>query len=129
MSRPLASGLLTGKLNAQSTFESDDHRRFNRDGEAFDKGETFSGVPYEIGLQAVDQWRTVVPAGQTLAQTALRWTLMFDAVTCAIPGARTPEQARANAAASDLPPIDAATMRAVEAVYARHIRAHVHPLW
>ncbi len=126
---PLASGLLTGKLNAQSTFESDDHRRFNRDGEAFDKGETFSGVPYEIGLQAVDQLRTFVPAGQTLAQTALRWTLMFDAVTCAIPGARTPEQARANAAAATLPPLDRRTMDAVRQVYDDRIRAHVHQSW
>jgi aryl-alcohol dehydrogenase-like predicted oxidoreductase len=126
---PLASGLLTGKLTAASAFAADDHRRFNRNGEAFDKGETFSGVPFDVGLAAVDELRRLVPAGQTLAQFALRWTLMLDAVTCAIPGARTPEQARANAAAADLPPIDAATMRAVEAIYDRRIRAHVHGSW
>ena len=126
---PLASGLLTGKLTAASTFEAGDHRGFNRNGEAFDKGETFSGVPYEVGLAAVDELRPLVPAGQSMAQFALRWTLMFDAVTCAIPGARTPEQAHANAGASDLPPIDAATMDAVRGVYDRYIREHVHRLW
>src|SRR5262245_61812415 len=103
---PLASGLLTGKLSAASQFAADDHRRFNRQGEQFDKGETFSGVPFEVGLEAVEELRALVPTGITLAQFALRWTLMFDAVTCAIPGARTPEQARANAAAADLPSVD-----------------------
>ena len=126
---PLASGLLTGKLTAASTFAPDDHRRFNRHGEAFDKGETFSGVPYDVGLAAVEELRPLVRPGETMAQFALRWTLMFDAVTCAIPGARTPEQARANAAASELPPIDAKTMDAVRGVYDRRIRAHVHELW
>jgi len=126
---PLASGLLTGKLTAASTFAADDHRGFNRNGEAFDKGETFSGVPYDVGLAAVEELRVLVPAGQTLAQFALRWTLMFDAVTCAIPGARTPDQARANAVAAGLPAIDDATMASVEQVYDRHIRPLVHPLW
>ena len=126
---PLASGLLTGKLSAASTFEADDHRRFNRQGEAFDKGETFSGVPYDAGLAAVDELRPLVRPGETMAQFALRWTLMFDAVTCAIPGARTPDQARANAAASGLPAIDARTMDAVRGVYDRRIRDHVHRLW
>jgi aryl-alcohol dehydrogenase-like predicted oxidoreductase len=126
---PLASGLLTGKLSPSSAFAEDDHRRFNRDGEAFDKGETFSGVPYDVGLEAVEELRAFVPSGSSLAQLALRWILMFDAVTCAIPGARTPDQARANAAASDLPPLDQSTMDAVRAIYDTRIRAHVHGLW
>jgi len=126
---PLASGLLTGKLSPSSAFAEDDHRRFNRGGEAFDKGETFSGVPYDVGLEAVEEFRAFVPSGSTLGQLALRWILMFDAVTCAIPGARTPEQARANAAASGLPPLDQRTMDAVRAIYDTRIRAHVHGLW
>ena len=126
---PLASGLLTGKLSVMSEFAADDHRRFNRNGEEFDKGETFSGVPYEVGLRAVEELKALVPSGATLAQLALRWILMFDAVTCAIPGARTPEQARANAAAADLPALDPRTMRAVQQVYNTHIRAHVHGSW
>jgi aryl-alcohol dehydrogenase-like predicted oxidoreductase len=116
-------------MTASSTFAADDHRRFNRNGEAFDKGETFSGVPFDAGLAAVEELRPFVPGGQTMAQFALRWTLMFDAVSCAIPGARTPEQARSNAAAADLPPIDPETMRAVEEVYDRRIRPHVHGSW
>jgi len=126
---PLASGLLTGKLSPSSAFAEDDHRRFNREGEAFDKGETFSGVPYDVGLEAVEELRAFVPSGSSLGQLALRWILMFDAVTCAIPGARTPDQARANAAASDLPPLDQSTMDAVRAIYDTRIRAHVHGLW
>ena len=126
---PLASGLLTGKLTPQSTFAADDHRSFNRQGEAFDKGETFSGIPYETGLRAVDDLRTLVPDGASLAQIALRWILMFDGVTCAIPGARTPEQARANAAAADLPSLDAKTMSGVRRVYDERLRQHVHALW
>ena len=126
---PLASGLLTGKLSAASAFASDDHRFFNRDGEAFDKGETFSGVPYDLGLRAVEELKPLVPAGATLAQFALRWILMFDAVTCAIPGARTPVQARANARAVDIPPLDDRTMCAVRDVYDRLIRPCVHGSW
>ncbi len=126
---PLASGLLTGKLSAASRFAEDDHRTFNREGEAFDKGETFSGVPYDVGLVAVEELRPFVPAEATLAQLALRWTLMFDAVTCAIPGARTPEQARSNAAAADLPALDRKTMDAARDIYVRHIRGHVHASW
>jgi len=126
---PLASGLLTGKLSPSSEFAEDDHRRFNREGEAFDKGETFSGVPYDVGLEAVERLRAFVPPGSSLAQLALRWILMFDAVTCAIPGARTPDQARANAAASELPPLDQSTMDAVRAIYDTRIREHVHGLW
>ena len=103
---PLASGLLTGKFTRESSFAADDHRLFNRHGEAFDMGETFSGVDFETGLDAVEELRSLVPEGATLAQLALRWILMFDAVSTVIPGAKTPEQARANAAAADLPPLD-----------------------
>ena len=126
---PLASGLLTGKLTRASTFASDDHRSFNRNGEAFDKGETFSGVPYEVGLEAVERLRPLVPEGSTMSQLALKWTLMFEAVSCAIPGARTPQQARDNAAAADLPPLAPATMAAVRAVYDERVRPLVHPSW
>jgi len=126
---PLASGLLTGKLSASSTFAADDHRQFNRQGESFDKGETFSGVPYEVGLAAVEALRPLVPGGASLAQFALRWILMWDAVTCAIPGARTPEQARTNAGAAALPPLDALHMAAVRDVYDEYIREHVHASW
>ncbi|HYN04824.1 MAG TPA: aldo/keto reductase [Vicinamibacteria bacterium] len=126
---PLASGLLTGKLTRASTFASDDHRSFNRNGEAFDKGETFSGVPYEVGLEAVERLRPLVPAGSTMSQLALKWTLMFEAVSCAIPGAKTPQQARDNAAAADLPPLAPATMAAVRAVYDEKLRPLVHPSW
>ena len=126
---PLASGLLTGKLRADSQFAPTDHREYNREGQAFDQGETFSGVPYETGLAAVERLRPLVPPGATLAQLALRWILMFDAVSCAIPGAKTPAQARDNAAAADLPPLDAATMTAVQSVYDDAIRGHVHHRW
>jgi aryl-alcohol dehydrogenase-like predicted oxidoreductase len=126
---PLASGLLTGKLKADSTFAADDHRAFNRDGAAFDKGETFSGVPYGVGLEAVERFRPLVPEGATLAQTALRWILGFDAVSCVIPGAKTPAQARDNAAAADLPPLSPATMDAVRAIYDALVREHVHAGW
>jgi aryl-alcohol dehydrogenase-like predicted oxidoreductase len=126
---PLASGMLTGKLTKASAFAADDHRSFNRDGAAFDKGETFSGVPYDVGLEAVERLRPLVPAGASLAQLALRWTLMFEAVSCVIPGAKTPRQARENAAAADLPPLSPATMAAVKAVYEERIRALVHTSW
>ena len=102
---PLASGLLTGKLSPASAFEANDHRRFNRHGEAFDVGETFAGVDYDTGLAVVEQLRTLVPEGATLAQTALRWILQHEGVTATIPGAKTPDQARANAAAADLAPL------------------------
>ena len=126
---PLASGLLTGKLRPDSTFAADDHRAFNRDGAAFDKGETFSGVPFGVGLEAVERLRPLVPESATLAQTALRWILEFDAVSCVIPGARTPAQAAANAAAADLPSLSPATMDAVRAVYDALVRQHVHASW
>ncbi len=126
---PLASGLLTGKLTAQSRFAADDHRSFNREGEAFDKGETFSGVPYELGLEVVERLRRLVPSGATLAQLALRWILMFDAVSCAIPGAKTIEQARANAVAAALPELPPETMAAVRALYDEKLRSVVHASW
>ena len=126
---PLASGLLTGKLRRDSTFAADDHRQFNREGQLFDKGETFSGVPYEAGLDAVERLRPLVPPGATLTQLALRWILMFDAVTCAIPGAKNEEQARDNARAISLAPLDDGAMKAVRAVYDEDIRAHVHGSW
>jgi aryl-alcohol dehydrogenase-like predicted oxidoreductase len=126
---PLASGLLTGKLSRRSRFADDDHRAFNRNGEAFDKGETFSGVPYDVGLEAVEAIRPLVPPHATLSQIALRWILMFDAVTCAIPGAKTAAQARDNAGAADLPPLTPETMAAVKRVYDERIRDHVHRGW
>jgi aryl-alcohol dehydrogenase-like predicted oxidoreductase len=126
---PLASGLLSGKMTKQSSFARDDHRAFNRNGEAFDKGETFSGVPFEVGLQVVERLRPLVPAGATLAQLALRFILMYDAVSCAIPGAKTEEQARANAAAADLAPLSPETMRAVERIYDEAVRPLVHSSW
>jgi aryl-alcohol dehydrogenase-like predicted oxidoreductase len=126
---PLASGLLTGKLARTTTFAQDDHRNFNRHGESFDVGETFSGVDYDTGLQAVEALRALMPQGMTLAQFALRWILMFDAVSCAIPGAKTPEQAIANAQAADLPPLTDAQMQGVRDIYDRLIRPLVHQRW
>jgi aryl-alcohol dehydrogenase-like predicted oxidoreductase len=126
---PLVSGLLTGKMRPDTTFAPNDHRQYNRHGEAFDVGETFAGVPYDVGLAAVKELRLLVPAGATMAQMALRWILMFDAVTCAIPGAKRPSQAAANVTASDLPPLSEATMAAVRDVYDRMIRPHVHQRW
>ena len=126
---PLASGLLTGKLTSQSKFAADDHRAFNRHGEEFDRGETFSGVDYETGLQAVEELRSLMPAGMTMAQFALRWILMFEAVSCAIPGARRPAQAEDNARAADFPPLTDETMRAIKEIYDHRIRAFVHHYW
>lgn len=126
---PLASGLLTGKMTAQTAFSPDDHRSYNRHGEAFDMGETFSGVPYQVGLAAVEELRTLVPEGVTMAQWALRWILMFDQVSVVIPGAKNPGQARDNAAAADLAPLSAESMEAVRRVYDNLIRPHVHHRW
>ena len=126
---PLASGLLTGKLRADSQFSADDHRAFNRHGEAFDLGETFAGVPFDVGLQAVEALRPLVPQGATLAQFALRWILMFDAVTTVIPGAKNRQQVGQNAAAAELPPLTDEQMTAVRQVYDRTIRHHVHHRW
>jgi aryl-alcohol dehydrogenase-like predicted oxidoreductase len=126
---PLASGLLSGKYTPQTTFGADDHRTFNRHGELFDVGETFAGVPFEVGLDAVEELRPVVPDGASMAQFALRWILMHDAVTTVIPGARNPEQARANAAAASLARLDASVMAHVAAVYEQRIAPYVHQRW
>ncbi|MBZ0296336.1 MAG: aldo/keto reductase [Anaerolineae bacterium] len=126
---PLSSGMLTGKMTRQTTFSKDDHRAFNREGEAFDKGETFSGVDYDLSLQAVDELRPLVPEGATMAQLALRWILMFDAVSCVIPGAKRPSQVVDNIGAADLPPLSDETMQRVEAIYNQYIREQVHHRW
>jgi aryl-alcohol dehydrogenase-like predicted oxidoreductase len=126
---PLASGLLTGKMRADTEFAASDHRNYNRHGEAFDVGETFAGVDYATGLAAVDEIEALRPADATMAQFALRWILMHDGVSTAIPGAKNPTQAVANAAASDLDALDGATMAAVEGVYDRSIRSQVHARW
>jgi aryl-alcohol dehydrogenase-like predicted oxidoreductase len=126
---PLASGLLTGKFSRSSEFHADDHRNFNRHGEAFDVGETFSGVDYETGLDAVDEIKKLKPEGASMAQFALRWITMFDAVTCAIPGAKRPSQAEDNFGAADLPPLSDAMMDGVKAIYDKYIRNPVHFMW
>ncbi len=126
---PLASGLLTGKMTPRTEFAEDDHRNYNRHGEAFDVGETFSGVPYEVGLQAVEELKAAIPAGYSMVQAALRWITMFNAVTCAIPGAKRPAQARENFAAGDMAPLPEPLMDKVQAVYDAYIREHVHHLW
>lgn len=126
---PLASGLLTGKMTAQTTFEKDDHRAFNRQGEAFDRGETFAGVDFHTGLQAVEELRALVPQGMSMAQFALRWILMFEAVSCAIPGGKRPSQVKDNATAASLPLLDQAVMTQVRALYNRSIRPQVHQRW
>ncbi len=126
---PLASGLLTGKMTRQTTFEADDHRNFNRKGEAFDVGETFAGLEYETGLDAVDEIKKLLPEGATMPQFALRWILMFDAVTCAIPGAKNPKQASDNVAAADLPPLSDETMRRIREIYGEYARPQVHHRW
>jgi aryl-alcohol dehydrogenase-like predicted oxidoreductase len=126
---PLASGMLTGKLRADSQFASDDHRNFNRHGEAFDVGETFSGVDYKTGLEAVEEIRQLVPAGTAMTQFALRWILMFDAVTCAIPGGKRPEQVAENCKASDLPGIPMEVMQKVKGIYDARVKGLVHQRW
>jgi len=126
---PLASGLLTGKLNPDWQFAADDHRRFNRHGEAFDVGETFAGVPFEVGLAAVAAIRPLVPPGASMAQFALRWILMHEAVSCAIPGAKNPQQVMDNAHAAALPPLAAEVMAQCAALYQHTIKPHVHHRW
>lgn len=126
---PLSSGMLTGKMTRKTTFEEDDHRRFNRHGEEFDRGETFSGLDYEIGLQAVDELRALVPADMTMAQMALRWILMAPAVTCAIPGAKRPDQVEENVRAADQPPLSDEAMGQIRAIYDRLVRPRVHQYW
>lgn len=126
---PLASGLLTGKMKPSTTFDADDHRKYNREGESFDRGETFAGVDYDAGLKAVDELRPLVPPGWSMAQFALRWILMHDAVSCTIPGAKNPSQAEDNSAAADLPAITADVMDEVEKIYINDIRDSVHHYW
>jgi aryl-alcohol dehydrogenase-like predicted oxidoreductase len=126
---PLASGLLSGKISRDTAFAKDDHRNFNRNGEAFDVGETFAGVPFDVGLQAVEEIRRLVPEGASMAPFALKWILMNEAVTVVIPGARNEEQARGNAAAAELAAISADTMDATKEIYARLIAPHVHQRW
>ncbi len=126
---PLASGLLSGKFKRDTKFAQNDHRQFNRNGEAFDVGETFSGVPYEKGLDAVEKIRPLVSGDTTMAKFALRWILMFDAVTVAIPGARNPEQARSNAEAIELAPLTADIMDKIREIYQQDIKPYVHQRW
>jgi aryl-alcohol dehydrogenase-like predicted oxidoreductase len=126
---PLASGLLTGEYTTDTAFGEGDHRNFNRAGAAFDKGETFSGVPYGIGLEAVQKLKALLGTTEPLTALALRWILMFDEVSTVIPGASRPEQAEANISAADLPPLTASQMDAVQDVYGDYIKPHVHQLW
>lgn len=126
---PLSSGMLTGKLTRGSTFAADDHRAFNRQGAAFDRGETFSGIDYETQLLAVDELKKFVPAGISLAQFALRWIQMFEAVSCAIPGGRRPAQVEENCAAADLPALDSATMQAIRQLYEARLKPFAHHYW
>ena len=126
---PLASGLLTGKFSRESKFAPEDHRNFNRHGQAFDVGETFSGIDYDIALAAVDQIRTLVPEGMSMTDLALRWILMFDAVSCAIPGGKRPDQVVSNCRASELPPLSPETMRMIEGIYRDKIKPLVHQRW
>ncbi len=126
---PLASGLLTGKMKPDTKFEEDDHRGFNRHGESFDRGETFSGVDYQTGLETVDELRGLVPAGMSMTQFSLRWILMFEAVTCAIPGARKEAQAEENIRAADFPALSKGSMAKTRNLYERNIRDSVHHYW
>jgi aryl-alcohol dehydrogenase-like predicted oxidoreductase len=126
---PLASGLLTGKLGRDSSFPKDDHRNFNRRGEAFDIGETFSGVDYDLGLEAVEEIRKLLPAGVSMSQFALRWILMFDAVSCAIPGGKRPEQVAENCQSSEMPPLTEEAMAGVRRIYESKIRPLVGARW
>jgi aryl-alcohol dehydrogenase-like predicted oxidoreductase len=126
---PMASGLLTGKMTKQTAFDASDHRSYNRHGESFDVGETFAGVDFDAGLAFVEELRALVPGDATMAQMALRWILMFDGVTAAIPGAKSPEQARGNAAAADLAAIASATLERIRAMYEKSIKPLVHQRW
>jgi aryl-alcohol dehydrogenase-like predicted oxidoreductase len=126
---PLASGLLTGGLSADTEFPENDHRNFNRDGDAFDVGETFAGVPYEDGLEAVDAVEPLVPDGMSMAQFTLRWILDHDAVSTVIPGSSSPEHVRDNVAAAALPRLPADRHAAVRDVYDEFVRGHVHQRW
>ncbi|MBA2534479.1 MAG: aldo/keto reductase [Rubrobacter sp.] len=126
---PLASGLLSGKMTADRAFAEDDHRNFNREGEAFDRGETFSGVDFETGLGAAEELKEVVPEGNTLARFALRWILMHPAVSCAIPGGKNPSQVEDNVAAAGMSPLSEETMQRAREIYDEYIRDEVHHQW
>ena len=126
---PLSSGMLTGKFKPDAAFEKDDHRAFNRHGEEFDRGETFSGLEFGIGLKAVEALRPLVPPGMTLTQMALRWILMFPEVTCAIPGAKRPAQAEENIMAADAPSLHEDTMKKIRSIYDGMVRNEVHHRW
>ena len=126
---PLSSGMLAGKMTSASTFEEGDHRGYNRQGEWFDRGETFSGLDYETGLQAVEEIRPLVPPNATMAQMALRWILMWEAVSCAIPGAKRPSQVEENLRAVDLPPLPDEAMSQIRSIYERRVRPQVHHYW
>ena len=126
---PLASGMLSGKFTRASQFEKDDHRNFNRHGEAFDRGETFSGVDFETGLRVVEELKPLAPKDATLAQLALRWILEFPAVTCAIPGAKRPAQVQENIAASGMKRLSPATMKKIAATYEKEIKPLAHHYW
>jgi aryl-alcohol dehydrogenase-like predicted oxidoreductase len=126
---PLASGLLTGKMTRSTRFKTDDHRQFNCKGQAFDRGETFSGVDYAKGLQAVDELKQILPRGMTMTQFALKWILMHDAVSCVIPGGKTPAQVEDNCGAASAPRLSRGVMRQVKEIYDRLIRDDVHHRW
>ena len=126
---PLASGLLSGKMSESTTFPEDDHRNYNREGDAFDVGETFAGIDFETGLQAVEAIRDLVPEGVSMAQFAIRWILMFEAVSTVIPGAKRADQAIDNARASSLPRLDDSTMEAIEEIYTEYAKPQVHHRW
>ncbi len=126
---PLASGILSGKMHSDRVFAEDDHRNFNREGQAFDKGETFSGVDFETGLLAAEELKELVPEGNTLAQFALRWILMHPAVSCAIPGGKNPAQVEDNVAAADMAPFSDDVMQRAREIYDGHVREEVHHKW
>jgi len=126
---PLASGLLSGKFGSGTRFKEGDHRNFNREGKAFDKGETFSGVPYEVGLAAVERLKTILPKDSPMAAVALRWVLMFPEATTVIPGASRDSQAEENARAADLAALSSAQMKEIQQLYDEMIRPYVHQLW
>jgi aryl-alcohol dehydrogenase-like predicted oxidoreductase len=126
---PLASGLLSGKMRSDRVFTEDDHRNFNREGQAFDKGETFSGVDFETGLLAAEELKELVPEGNTLAQFALRWILMHPAVSCAIPGGKNSAQVEDNVAAADMAPFSDDVMQRAREIYDGHVREEVHHKW
>ena len=126
---PLSSGMLTGKFTKDSKFEEDDHRKFNRQGESFDKGETFSGVDFDLSLMAVEELKSVCPKGMSMTQFALRWILMFDAVSCTIPGAKKKTQVEENIETTNLPPLSDRTMKKINDIYEKYIKERVHQYW